>query len=105
MTHLPFDPTPLALARYYANLSPGPGAIDHDPEGQEAAIRRIVDILYADTRAHSSPFSRDDVRRTIRQALGSYRASVTQTVFDGVLTVDQGADLMRMVDKIAAEEV
>ena len=81
--------------------------IDFDAETQEAAIRKIVDILHANRvdafPGHFPPHTKL-ARANIRAALDSYRAAVVALVMADTLNIDQGDDLMKIVDKVMAEQ-
>lgn len=83
-----------------------PGYIDYDPETQDAAIRKIVRILQAQTRDTSTHRKHGDMasRREIVAMLDTYKAAVVELTLVGSLNVDQCAELMSIVDRIVKEE-
>lgn len=65
------------------------------------AVQRIVRILQADP---SERFPGDiEGQRHIAKSVDAYRAAVTELVLAGNLNMDQGAELMAMVDRIVEE--
>ena len=97
-------------------LMPAPthGRIEYDAERQEHEIRTIVTILHANQKVRAdaagvSPglvatLHSEQAKVQIRGALGGYRAAVTALVLQGNLSIDQGEELMRIVDKVEQEE-
>jgi hypothetical protein len=95
-------------------LMPAPthGRIEYDAERQEHEIRKIVTILHANQQTRDAhgrltrhPSPRVTASRVeIASALGGYRAAVTALVLQGNLSIDQGEELMRIVDKVEQEE-
>jgi hypothetical protein len=89
------------------------GYIDYDPERQDTEIRKIVDILQANQKVRAdaagvSPglvatLRAAQAKAQIKGALTGYRGAVTALVLQGNLSVDQGEELMRIVDKVEQE--
>jgi hypothetical protein len=88
--------------------------IDYDAEHQDREIRKIVTILHAVQQARDahgrliygdgrSPMV-EASRCQIRGALTGYRGAVTALVLQGNLSIDQGEELMRIVDKVESEQ-
>lgn len=77
--------------------------IDHDPEGQAIAIRKIVTLLHATDPLGRSERVVGNARQHVLEAIGSYRAAVVELVLEGSLNVDQGAELDAIVDRIIRE--
>ena len=76
------------------------GFIDYDADTQDREIRKIVTILQAGIHGYQG---REPYRAEIVGALASYRAAVTTLVLAGNLNLDQGDELMGIVDRIERE--
>jgi len=78
--------------------------IDYDPETQEQDIRKIVDLLHAGRVQGRSERVAAKARASIIGALNHYRAAIVALVFEGNLSVDQGAELEAIVRRIVQEQ-
>ena len=80
--------------------------VDHDPDGQDIAIRKIVRILQAAKRVESGLEDAGETasRRHIVEALDTYKAAVTELVLTGAINLAQGEELNEIVERIVAEE-
>jgi len=72
---------------------------------RDDAIGRVIDILRANQQTNPilHPRSIADTRRQIAVASAEYRAAVTGLVIEGSLNIDDGRELLGVVEAILRE--